>query len=86
MGLQVTSGAPSATTLIHYQQVQPGTSVTGGSGTVQKTSVTLPVPMLSLQVVTSQTSSLIHQQILIQPRQMRKHFYVINVSNATANF
>ena len=76
MCLQVTSGAPSATTLIHYQQVQTGTSVTGVSGTVQSTSVTLPVPMSSLQVVTSQTSSLIHQQILIQPRQMRKYSYL----------
>ena len=62
-----TSNASSSTTLIHYQQLQAG----AGSTTTVQGSVTVPVS--GLQVVTSQASSLaIHQQILLQSRQMRK--------------
>ena len=63
-----TNAASSSTTLIHYQQLQAGT---GSTTTTLQGSVTVPVS--GLQVVTSQASSLaIHQQILLQSRQMRK--------------
>ena len=57
------NGSPS-TALIHYQQLQSGTTTS-----IQTGSVAAP----GLQVVASQASSLaIHQQILLQSRQIRK--------------
>lgn len=70
---QIGNGAPPGSTLIHYQQIQSDSAVAGQSASVS-----------GLQVVTSSsqaTNLAIHQQILIQSRQMRKFLPEISKEN-----